>query len=141
MNYQHFKDISEMLHVFSDEQKCTDHFAMIRFRKGFYCPHCGSTRKIHKFSDLIRYKCADCRRQFTAKVGTIFEESKVPLQKWYMAFYLVTASDKGISSLQLSREIEVTQKTAWLMLQKIRQIAQTKSFNAPLDTQHITQTI
>lgn len=139
MCHQPFKNISEMLNVFSDEQKCTDHFALLRFKNGSYCPHCNSTRKIHKFSDSIRYKCADCRKQFTAKVGTIFEESKVPLQKWYIAFYLATSCKQGISSLQLSKEIDVTQKTAWFMVQRIRHIAQTKSFNAPLDTQHINQ--
>lgn len=119
--------------AFSDEQKCINYFAAVRFKNGLYCPHCCSGRKIHKFSDNVRYKCADCRKQFTVKVGTIFEESKIPLQKWFATFYLVTSQEKGISSLQLSRDITVTQKTAWFMLQRIRHIAETKSFNAPLE--------
>lgn len=137
--HEQFKNLSHMLAVFFDEQQCINHFAAIRFRNGLQCPHCGSARKIHKFSDSIRYKCADCRKQFTAKVGTIFEESKVSLQKWFMAFYLATSCEQGISSLQLSKEIDVTQKTAWFMVQRIRHIAQTKSFNEPLDTKHISQ--
>ncbi len=130
---QQFNSLMDMLKVFSDEQKCIDHFAAIRWKNGIYCPHCGSCRKIHKFSDGKRYKCADCRKQFTVKVGTIFEDSKLPLQKWFMALYLVTSHKKGISSLQLSRDIDVTQKTAWFMLQRIRYVIQTASFNKPLD--------
>ena len=117
-----FNSLLDMLKVFSDEQKCIDHLAAVRWKDGIFCPHCGSLRKIHKFSDNRRYKCADCHQQFTVRVGTIFEDSKLPLQKWFMAFYLVTSHKKGISSLQLSRDITVTQKTAWFMLQRIRYI-------------------
>ncbi len=127
-----FNSLLDMLKVFTDEQKCIDHFAAIRWKNGIFCPHCGSTRKIHKFSDNKRYKCADCQKQFTVRVGTVFEDSKLPLQKWFMAFYLVTSHKKGISSLQLSRDITVTQKTAWFMLQRIRYIVGNDSFDAPL---------
>ena len=106
--FQQFDSLLDMLKVFSGEQKCIDHFAAVRWSNGVVCPHCSSDRKIHKFSDNLRYKCADCRKQFTVKVGTIFEESKLPLQKWFMAFYLVTSHKKGVSSLQLSRDISVT---------------------------------
>ncbi len=77
-------------------------------------------------------KCSDCRKPFTVRVGTIFEESALPLQKWFMAIYILTAHKKGISSLQLSRDINVTQKTAWFMLHRIRYAVKTKSFNKPL---------
>jgi transposase-like protein len=130
---QQFDSSLNVPSVFSDEQKCVDYFAAVRFKNGLHCPHCRSNRKVHKFSDNVRYKCADCRKQFTVKVGTIFEESKIPLQKWFATFYLITSNEKGVSSLQLSRDITVTQKTAWFMLQRIRHIAETKSFNAPLE--------
>ncbi|NVK19778.1 MAG: transposase [Methylocystaceae bacterium] len=117
---------------FDDEQACIDHLAKIRWKNGVVCPHCLSKRKIHKFSDNRRYKCADCRKQFTVRVGTIFEDSRLPLQKWFMAFHLVTSQEAGVSSLQLSKEISVTQKTAWMMLERIRRILQVNSFNKPL---------
>ncbi len=131
---QEFNSLIDMLKVFSNEQKCIDHFSAIRWINGIYCPHCQSRRKIYKFSDSRRYKCADCRKQFTVRVGTIFEDSKLPLQKWFMALYLVTSHKKGISSIQLAKDIDVTQKTAWFVLQRIRYIVQTASFNKPLDS-------
>lgn len=69
-----------------------------------------------------KYKCADkdCDEQFNAKVGTIFEGSKVPLKKWFIAIYLLTSHKKGVSSHQLARDLKVTQKTAWFMLQRLR---------------------
>jgi transposase-like protein len=96
------------------------------------CPHCGSSRKIYKIKGGKILTCADCRKQFTVKVGTIFEDSALPLQKWFMAIYILTAHKKGISSLQLSRDINVTQKTAWFMLHRIRHAIKTKHFYTPL---------
>ena len=96
------------------------------------CPHCKSDRKIYKIRKGKILTCADCRKQFTVKVGTIFEDSALPLQKWFMAIYILTAHRKGISSLQLSRDIDVTQKTAWFMLHRIRYATKTKSFDKPL---------
>jgi transposase-like protein len=78
------------------------------------------------------YKCADCRKQFTIKVGTIFEDSAIPLQKWFFAIFLMTAHKKGISSCQLARDLSITQKTAWFMLHRIRYMLKSKSFNKPL---------
>lgn len=66
------------------------------------------------------YKCSCCNRQFSVRVGTIFEDSKVSLQKWFSAIYLVTSHKKSISSMQLAKDIGVTQKTAWFMLHRIR---------------------
>jgi transposase-like protein len=77
-------------------------------------------------------KCADCRRQFSVRIGTIFEDSALPLQKWFMAIYLLMAHKKGISSIQLGKDIGVTQKTAWFMLHRIRFAVRTKSFENKL---------
>jgi transposase-like protein len=81
--------------------------------------NCGHNR-IFKYSDGKRYKCAACKRQYSVKVGTIFEDSKIPLQKWFAAIYLITSHKKGISSLQLHRDLGVTQKTAWYMNHRVR---------------------
>jgi transposase-like protein len=73
------------------------------------------------------FKCGDCGKQFSAKVGTIFEKSLLPMRKWFMAIFLITSSKKGIASLQLAHQIDVTQKTAWFMLQRIRHMMSQKN--------------
>ena len=111
---------------------CIDHLRAIRWANGAYCPYCGSTDVYH-FSDRRTHKCAACRQRFSIKVGTIFEDTKIGLQKWYMAIWLATSHKKGIASVQLAKDIKVTQKTAWFMLHRLRHAAQTGSFNKPLD--------
>ena len=108
------------MQVFSDEQKCIDHFRAVRWPNGIACPHCGSMGKIYALNNGT-YKCAEsqCAKKFSVRNGTIFEDSKIPLQKWFMAIYLVTSHKKGISSCQLARDIKVTQKSAWHMLHRI----------------------
>ncbi len=88
-------------------------------QKERYCPHCGSYAT-YAFKDGKLFKCKDCGKQFTVKVGTIFTDSKVPLHKWFLAIYLSTSLKKGISSVQLAKYIGTTQKTSWYMLQRIR---------------------
>ena len=112
-----------MMEAFKDEKVCVEHLAKLRWPKGVVCPVCGSTRKIYKLTRGHNYKCADCINEFSVRKGTIFEESRLPLRKWFMAAWLITANRKGISSCQLAREIGVTQKTAWFMLGRLREIA------------------
>jgi transposase-like protein len=126
-----FKSLFELMSAVPDEQAAIDHFTAIRWRNGALCPYCGST-KVYHFSDRKTHKCGDCRQRFSIKVGTIFEDSKIPLRKWLMAIWLITSHKKGIASTQLARDISVTQKTAWFMLHRLRHAAMTKSFNAPL---------
>jgi len=128
-----FESLFDLLEKFSDEKKCIEYFTSLRFKNGSFCPHCGSKRKIHHFEDGKRHKCADCRKQFTIRIGTIFEDSRIPLKKWFVAFYLVSGHKKGISSYQLARDIKITQKSAWFMLQRIQFASKTSSFNKPLD--------
>ena len=129
-----FASLREMVAALPDEQSCIDHLRSIRWRDGAFCPYCGSARVYH-FSDKRTHKCGDCRQRFSIKVGTIFEDSKIGLHKWFMAIYLITSHRKGIASAQLARDIAVTQKTAWFMLHRLRHAAETKSFNAPLKGQ------
>jgi len=129
---QRFETLIQMVAAFPNEQSAIDHFTAIRWKNGAFCPHCGST-KIYHFSDNRTHKCGGCRKRFSIKVGTIFEDSKVELRKWMMAIWLITSHKKGIASTQLAKDIGVTQKTAWFMLHRLRYAAQTKSFNRPLD--------
>ncbi len=126
-----FNTLIEVMKYFSDEKICLQHLKEMRWKDGIYCPHCGY-EKIYSFSDDKRYKCSLCRKQFTAKVGSIFDNSKIPLQKWFVAIYLITSHKKGISSLQLGRDLGITQKSAWFILHRLRYASQTKAFNAPL---------
>ena len=128
---QSFDTLFQMMTAFPDEQSAIDHFTAIRWKRGAFCPLCGSTRVYH-FSDRRTHKCGDCRKRFSIKVGTIFEDSKIELRKWMMAIWLITSHKKGIASTQLAKDIGVTQKTAWFMLHRLRHAAQAKSFARPL---------
>ncbi len=114
-----FKSLVEFLEFFKDEKTCRDYFENIRFRNGAYCPHCGN-QKIYPFKGGKRYRCAKCHQDFTIKTKTVFGESKISLQKWFVAIYLLSISKKGISSIQLAKQVGVTQKTAWFMDHRIR---------------------
>lgn len=116
---QKFHNLLDLLTYFKDEQTCRDYLELIRWNGNITCPHCKHD-KIFKFKNGKIYKCAKCRKQFSVKVGTIFEDSHIPLQKWFAAIYLITAHKKGVSSLQLHRDLGVTQKTAWFLSHRIR---------------------
>ena len=115
-----FKTLVQFLSYFKDEATCRQYFESIRFAKGDFCPHCKHD-KINRFANGIRYRCAKCKQDFTIKTGTLFGESKIPLQKWFIAIYLLTSNKKGISSIQLADHVGVTQKTAWYMDHRIRE--------------------
>ena len=117
------KSLLSLTTTFPDEESCVRHLENLRWPKGIVCPLCGSTRKFHKVTRGFLYKCADCEKTFSVRKGTIFEESRLPLQKWFAAFWLITSNRKGINSCQLAREIGVTQKTAWFMLGRLREVA------------------
>jgi transposase-like protein len=93
--------------------------------EGSVCPHCGGVDRIGKMGGkstrVGTYKCYQCRKPFTVKIGTIFEDSKVPMNVWLQAMYLIAGSKKGISSNQLHRILGVTLKTAWFMSHRIRE--------------------
>jgi transposase-like protein len=114
-----FDSLFELTQYFKDEQTCLSYLEQWRWKDGIHCPHCGMD-KIYRFSDGKRFRCGSCREQFTAKIGTIFEGSKIPMVKWYIAIYMVLSHKKGLSSHQLARDIKITQKTAWFMLHRIR---------------------
>jgi transposase-like protein len=104
--------------------------------EGPVCAHCGGKDRIGKMGGKATriglYKCYVCRKQFTVKLGTIFEASHVPMHIWLQAFYLIAGSKKGVSSNQLHRTLGVTLKTAWFMGHRIREAMRTGTFAAPL---------
>ncbi len=115
-----FSNLLEFNDQFNNEDNCRQYFESIRFQNGDFCPHCGHS-KIFRFSDGKRYRCEKCRKDFTIKTGTLFGESKIPLQKWFIAIYLLTTRKKGISSIELAEQVGVSQKTAWFMDHRIRE--------------------
>lgn len=122
---QIFKSVYDMGKVLNTEKACREHLEKLRWNGEPICPHCGSQRENHyrikgRTEEKFRYKCKDCRLPFTVTVGTIFEKSAIPLEKWFRAIFKFTTNKKGMSSYELMREIGVTQKTAWFMLCRIR---------------------
>lgn len=114
--------------TFATEELCQEFLAKQRWGNEIICPKCGTVGiKVYKLASG-RMKCADCRQPFTVRMGSVFEDSKVPLQKWFLAIYLCTSLKKGVSSIQLSKYLGVTQKTAWFILQRIRYVFETGSF-------------
>ena len=108
---------------FLDKDKARKRLEALRWPDGPICPHCGSIKAWKLDTRPGLYKCGEyqCRKQFTVTVGTVFERSHVPLNKWLMAVYLMCSSKKGISSHQLHRTLGVTYKTAWFMSHRIRE--------------------
>jgi transposase-like protein len=125
-NIFNFKSVIELLDYFKDEATCVSFYEQIRWNGEPACPHCGSLKTPYKIKN--GYRCSEklCRKDFTVKVGTIFQQSHIPLRTWFAAIYLQTAHKKGISSLQLSRDLNITQKTAWYLLHRIREMLRAK---------------
>lgn len=119
IDFTRFDSLIAIADYFSTDDICKAVIAQQRWGDGeAVCPYCGCT---HTYSCKDgRYSCPECHKKFSVTVGTIFENTKVSLRKWFMAMYLVSSTKKGVSSHQLSRDLGITQKTAWFMLHKIR---------------------
>jgi hypothetical protein len=125
-----FKNLSDLQKYFHSEKVCREYLAKARWGEQVVCPFCASASKPYVIEGGKRYKCSDkdCRQKFSAISGTIFENTKVSLQKWFIAIYIIDSHKKGISSLQLSRDLGVTQKTAWFINHRVREMLRN---NAP----------
>ena len=121
---------------FKNDTAARKHLERIRWPNGPYCPHCGCTERIKVLNGKSHraglHKCYDCSGHFTVTVGTLFERSKIPLHKWFMATYLLCSSKKGISSHQLHRMLGITYKSAWFMSHRIREAMREHKFAGPL---------
>ncbi|MGH7144038.1 MAG: IS1595 family transposase [Planctomycetota bacterium] len=110
----------ELLSLFPTPEAARIYIENRRWSNGVSCPTCNSSSRISTRKNGF-YRCNHCKDDFTVRTGTIFERSHIPLNKWLFAMYLVMTARKGISSLQLSKEIDITQKSAWFMLHRIRE--------------------
>lgn len=119
--------IQHLLEQFADEAKCEAFLALQRWDGKVTCACCGH-EKVYELKGKRRlYKCAACKKMFSVRTGTIFENSKLPLRTWLLAIYLANNSSKGISSVQLSKQAGITQKTAWYMLHRIREVVKERA--------------
>ncbi len=111
--------------IFTDLDAARKHFEAIRWPNGPYCPFCGVFDRVASLGGTSMgpgwYHCKDCRRKFTAAVGTIYERSHIPMTKWLLATHLMCASKKGVSAHQLHRMLGLPYKTAWFMAHRIRE--------------------
>lgn len=123
------KDIlnhSQIASLIASEDLAREFIEMLRWPNGATCPHCESVKVYSIAANAAKkvrkglYKCGDCKKQFTVTVGTIFEDSRIPLNKWFHAIHLLCSSKKGFSSHQIHRTLGITYKSAWFLTQRIR---------------------
>ena len=126
--------LQEAIVYFSNPDNCIDYIAIRRWPNGVVCPGCGST-KVSAFNPTRRtWKCGSHhpKREFSVKVGTIYEDSPISLDKWLTATWMLTNCKNGVSSYEIARDVKVTQKSAWFMLQRIRLAMQDDFFGSKL---------
>jgi transposase-like protein len=114
----HFKSILDLVKAFPNEQACIDYLEKSKWNGNVVSPF-DETSKVYKCRGN-KYQCKNTNKYFNAKTGTIFENTKIPLQKWFLALYIFSSHKKGISSHQLAKDIDVEQKTAWFLLHRLR---------------------
>lgn len=118
-----YTSLYEFFSKFPNEESARKYFELKRWNGHVCCPHCGSNHITEcKDQKPMPYRCKDCRKFFSVRFGTILEESKLPLHKWLMCMYLLATSRKGISSIQVSKELGITQKSAWFLCHRIREV-------------------
>ena len=115
---KNFNSIIDIVKAFPTEQSCIEHLELLRWNGNVVSPF-DATSKVYKCKGN-KYRCKNTGKYFNVRTATLFDNTKVELRKWFVAIWIVTSHKKGISSLQLGRDIDVTQKTAWFMLQRIR---------------------
>lgn len=132
--FKTFKTLPEMFAAFPTEQSAIDHLTAIRWANGKFCPLCGNAdeARIGMLAGTNTHKCYVCRQRFSIKVGTIFQDTKLPLRTWYAAIWLITNHPKGIASTTLATDLGITQKSAWFVLHRLRHASRTPSFNATM---------
>lgn len=118
-----FKNLKELMVKLADEKTCRAYAEELRWGGNILCPHCNEP-KPYRLKDGKTYRCRakTCKKDFTVTVGTFMENSKIPLSTWMAAIYVCTAHKKGISSVQLGKDLGITQKSAWFMWHRIREM-------------------
>lgn len=113
-----FNDLIDLVTQMQNPSTCKEFLIYLRWDGQMVCPHCSNDGKIYRLKS--NFKCARCKQPFSETKGTIFENSPIPLCKWFVAIWMITTNKKGVSSTQLARDLNVTQKTAWQMIDRIR---------------------
>ncbi len=134
MNNNIPETLLEAVRYFSDLDVCRETLATVRWPSGIRCPHCGGKEvwTINSKTRGVIWRCKACLKQFSVKLGTLFEDSPLGLDKWLPAYWLEVSSKKDVSSYQLARALKVTQRTAWFMLHRIRLAMREDGGNGPL---------
>lgn len=118
IDFSKFNTLSSMMEHFTNDEVCRDAFAQARWHGDVVCPKCGR-HHCHKGSGG-RYTCNACKHRFGVTVGTIFENTKIGLRKWFIAMYMMSSHTMGVSSCQVARDLGITQKSGWFILHKLR---------------------
>jgi len=123
-----FSSLHDLYKAFPNDLACYSYLENLRWNGSVVCPHCNSGNS-YKLKNGKEFRCSnkECKKTFSTLSGTIFECSRIPLQKWFLAIYIATSHKKGISSLQLSRDLGITQKSAWYVLHRVREMLKAKS--------------
>src|SRR6266404_4519519 len=128
-NFDHIPEtLTGAIRYFGNADKCHEFLSEMRWPRGIHCPRCNSKNVGELVKSRRIWNCKACKKQFSVKVGTIFEDSPLGLEKWLPATWLIVNAKNGISSCELARDLGVTQKTAWFMLHRIRLAMQDGSF-------------
>ena len=122
------KTLQQAIRYFSDEQICIDTVAALRWPNGPICPKCTHTEHYY-LATQKRWKCKKCSKQFSVKLGTIFEDSPITLDKWLVALWMLVNCKNGISSYEVGRDLGITQKSAWFVLHRLRLALQAGSMD------------
>lgn len=133
-----FKSLFDLQSAFPTEQACIEHLEELRWGDVVVSPF-DATSKVYKCKGN-KYRCVNTKKYFNVKTDTLFENTKTPLRKWFMAIWMVTSHKKGISSVQLAKDIDVTQKTAWFMLERIRKCFGSENNNDLDDVVEVDET-
>src|SRR2546423_4208292 len=121
--------LQEAIKYFSDLDTCTKFVAQMRWPEGVMCPYCAG-KAVSYLTTCRKWKCMkkECHKQFSAKVGTVMEDSPIGLDKWLAAMWMICNAKNGVSSYEISRALDITQKSAWFLLHRIRLAMQTGTF-------------
>jgi transposase-like protein len=122
-----FKNLKELMIKFQDEQVCRDYLVQHRWGGKPVCPYCGCDRS-YKIENGKRFKCAnnECYKKYSVTVGTVAEDSNIPLSTWFATIYMISSHKKGVSSIQLGKDLGIPRKTTWFLLHRIREALKDK---------------
>ncbi len=122
LHTEEIMNITSVFYKFPDQEACIAHLEKVRWGDDPHCPHCGATNVACKDDQdrIGRWNCHGCKSSFNVLAGTVFEKTKIPLQKWFLGVALIVNARKSLSSCQLARDLDMNQKSAWFMQKRIR---------------------